>query len=172
MRDRGHPDPSLSPSDIDPDLDPDEPVDGYRVGDGTGVRSIRVEIAVIAVGGVIGAEARYGVDQAMPHGAAEFPWSTLVVNASGCLLIGALMVVLLELSSPHRLLRPFLGVGLLGGYTTFSAFALDVDSLVRHDEIVTAATYVLVTVLACAVAVWSATVVTRVAGRVFVGQRT
>ena len=81
------------------------------------------------------------------------------------------MVVLLELTSAHWLLRPFLAVGVLGGYTTFSAFAVDVDNLLRHDEVVIAATYVLAMVVVCAAAVWAATVVTRLAGRAFVGNR-
>jgi CrcB protein len=161
------PNPSVAPSDIDPDLDPEE--EGGRGGARPSVH--RAEIAVIAAGGVIGAEARYGIAQVIPHRAGEFPWSTLVVNASGCLLIGALMVVLLELTSAHWLLRPFLAVGVLGGYTTFSAFAVDVDNLLRHDEFVGAATYVLAMVVVCAAAVWSATVVTRLAGRAFVGNR-
>jgi CrcB protein len=50
---------------------------------------------------------------------------TFVVNVSGCLLIGVLMVSIVEVRRPHRLVRPFLGVGLLGGYTTFSTYAVE-----------------------------------------------
>lgn len=122
-------------------------------------------LAAIALGGVAGAEARYGIDAALPHGPAGFPWSTVVINASGCLLIGVLMVLILELTSPHRLLRPFLGVGVLGGYTTYSTFAVDVLQLVRTHRAAVALGYLVVTVVACLVAVFVATVAARAIGR-------
>jgi fluoride exporter len=83
---------------------------------------------MIALGGALGAQARYGVEQALPYDGGV-PWGTLLVNATGCLLIGVLMVVLLELTAPHRLLRPLLGIGLLGGFTTFSGYAVAVQML-------------------------------------------
>lgn len=82
-------------------------------------------VAAVAVGGVVGAEARYGLAVALPHATGTWPWSTLVANVTGCLLIGALMVVV-ERRRPHPLVRPLLGVGVLGGYTTFSAYTVDV----------------------------------------------
>jgi fluoride exporter len=60
-----------------------------------------------------------------PVAGRHFPWSTFWVNVSGCLLIGVLMVLIGEMWSAHRLLRPFLGTGVLGGYTTFSAYTVD-----------------------------------------------
>lgn len=118
-------------------------------------------LAAIAVGGVIGAEARYGVGLLLPHHPGQFPWATVGINASGCLLIGVLMVVLLELTDPHRLARPFLGVGVLGGYTTFSTFATDTEQLILAHRGLLALLYVLATVVFCAAAVWSATLLTR-----------
>lgn len=117
-------------------------------------------VCAIAVGGAVGAVARYEVGLALPHGGRQFPWSTVVVNASGCLLIGVLMVVLSALSAPHRLARPLLGVGVLGGYTTFSTFTVDTRRLVAEHEPLLALGYVAVTVVACAGAVWLATAVT------------
>jgi CrcB protein len=122
-------------------------------------------VAAVAAGGVLGAEARYGIGTALPHRGTAIPWSTVLVNASGCLLIGALMVLLLELTSPHRLLRPFLGVGVLGGYTTFSTFALDTDRLVRAHCYGRAGGYVAVTLASCLLAVYLGTVGARAAGR-------
>ena len=87
-------------------------------------------LGAIAAGGVVGAEARYTLGLALPHAVGTWPWSTLLINVSGCLLIGVLMVVITELVKPHRLLRPFLGVGVLGGYTAFSTYAVDALSLV------------------------------------------
>jgi fluoride exporter len=82
----------------------------------------------------------------------------LIINVSGSLLLGVLMVLVLELTSAHR---PLLGAGVLGGYTTFSTFAVDLDRLISAHRPMTAAQYVLVTVFGCAVAVWAATVVTQ-----------
>ncbi|MDP9221212.1 MAG: CrcB family protein [Actinomycetota bacterium] len=128
-------------------------------------------VLATAAGGVLGAEARYGVAVLVPHASHQFPWSTVLINASGCLLIGALMVSLLELTSPHRLVRPFLGVGVLGGYTTYSTFAVDVQQLVLAHRPVIALAYVTTTVLACAIAVWLSTTATLVAGRAVIARR-
>lgn len=129
-------------------------------------------ILAAGVGGVLGAEARYGIGLAVSHGGQQFPWSTVIINASGCLLIGALMVFLLELTSPHRLARPFLGVGILGGYTTYSTFAIDVQRLVLAHRPVVALGYVVTTLLVCAAAVWLSTITTQRAGRRFAAART
>jgi fluoride exporter len=122
-------------------------------------------LAAIAVGGVAGAEARYGLGVALPHTDRQLPWATLLVNVTGCLAIGVLMVLLLELTSPHRLARPFLGIGLLGGYTTFSTFSVEVERLVRAHRPGLAMLYVTVTPIGCMLAVWMGTVLTQLAGR-------
>jgi CrcB protein len=128
-------------------------------------------VAAVAIGGVLGAEARYGVDRALPHDPSQFPWSTVIINVSGSLIIGVVMVILLELTSPHRLARPFLGVGVLGGYTTYSTFAVDTQRLfVTHRPLV-ALGYVLVSVGGCLAAVVAATAATRVAGEAIIRAR-
>lgn len=76
-------------------------------------------LAVISAGGVTGALARYGLAEAFPHAVDRFAWATFGINVSGCLLIGVLMVLVTEVWSTRWLLRPFLGTGVLGGYTTF-----------------------------------------------------
>jgi CrcB protein len=83
-------------------------------------------VPAVAAGGAVGSLARYSVSSAFPHPPGEFPWSTLLVNVTGCLLIGVLMAVLATRPDPHPLLRPFLGIGVLGGYTTFSTYAVEV----------------------------------------------
>jgi fluoride exporter len=118
-------------------------------------------IAAIAAGGVIGAESRYGLGEAIPHTAGQFPWATLIVNTSGCLLIGVLMVLILEVFEPHRMLRPFLGVGVLGGYTTFSTFGVDAAQLIMAHRPLPALGYVVASVLFCLVAVWAGSAATR-----------
>lgn len=113
-------------------------------------------LAVIAAGGVLGAEARYGLGILLPHPAA-WPWSTLLVNVSGCALIGVFMVVITELVDPHRLVRPFIGVGVLGGYTTFSTATVEALTLLTAGRPGAAIGYVVATptlaVLGCAVGV-------------------
>lgn len=83
-------------------------------------------LAVIALGGALGASARDGLSAWIPDG----PLAILVVNISGCLLIGMLMVLVTEVWPDLRYLRPFVGVGILGGYTTFSTAMVDVRGLV------------------------------------------
>lgn len=114
-------------------------------------------LATVAAGGVLGAEARFGLTLLLPPGRSGWPWATLLTNVSGCLLIGVLMVVITEVLRPHRLARPFLGVGLLGGYTTFSTYAVEAVQLVRAGRWGIALGYVAVTpvlaVVACAAGV-------------------
>ena len=109
-------------------------------------------LAVIAVGGVLGAEARYGVGRLVTHSATALPWSTILINVTGSLLLGVLMGVI-ETRGAHRLLRPFVGVGILGGYTTFSTFAVDTDRLLHAHRVAVACGYLATTVLACLAAV-------------------
>ena len=90
-------------------------------------------IGVVAAGGAIGAVARYGAALLWPTGNGTFPWTTLTVNAVGCALMGVLMVVITEIRPAHRLVRPFLGTGILGGFTTFSTFGLDTFLLARNQ---------------------------------------
>jgi CrcB protein len=87
-------------------------------------------LVVIAAGGVIGAESRYAVSWLFSSGPRSFPWATLLVNVVGGFGIGVLMAVLGRAVRPHPLLRPFLGVGVLGGFTTFSAYSTDIYRLI------------------------------------------
>src|SRR6476661_3436681 len=77
-------------------------------------------VGVVAAGGALGAVARWALAEALPHEAGSFPWSTWVTNVLGCFLIGVLMVVVVERWPDRRLVRPFFGTGILGGFTTFS----------------------------------------------------
>jgi fluoride exporter len=100
-----------------------------------------VHTLAVAVGGLIGALARYALASAWPVQPAAMPWSTLVINVSGCLLIGLLLVRLLEAGSAHPLWRPFLGTGVLGGYTTFSTYAVESRTLLADGRIGLAVLY-------------------------------
>ena len=79
--------------------------------------------------------------------AAPRPWATLTVNLVGCLAIGVLLAVLLDRFPAHPWLRPLLATGVLGGFTTFSAFAVDAVQLVDAGRWPVAVGYVLVSVV-------------------------
>ncbi|MGW5739204.1 MULTISPECIES: fluoride efflux transporter CrcB [Streptomyces] len=132
---------------------------------GDGVWSV---VAAVAVGGAIGASARYGASLIWPTAPGTFPTTTLLVNVVGCAVMGAFMVLLTEARTPHRLLRPFFGTGVLGGFTTFSTYALDVERLVEGGHARTGLAYLALTLLAALAAVGSAAWVTR---RVIVERR-
>ncbi|MGW8883490.1 fluoride efflux transporter CrcB [Streptomyces sp. NPDC055749] len=119
-------------------------------------------LGVIAAGGALGAVARYAALLHWPADGDSFPWAVFVVNVSGCALIGVLMVLVAEQGAVSRpLLRPFLGVGVLGGFTTFSTYAADVSELLVREQALTAMAYAMGTVLAALGAVWGAAAGTR-----------
>jgi len=120
-------------------------------------------LAAVALGGILGAEGRYGLGLMLPHHPGQLPASTWIVNTSGCFLIGVLMVVVAALTAPHRLIRPFLGTGVLGGYTTFSTATLDVQQLMQHGRPALALGYLLGTLGAALIAVAIGTAGTRAA---------
>jgi fluoride exporter len=122
-------------------------------------------LATVAAGGALGALGRYGLASAWPHASGHFPWATFVTNASGCLLIGILMVLITEVWSAHRLIRPFLGVGVLGGYTTFSTYAGEVQQLMAAATARTGLLYLIGTPAAAPAAVYLGITLTRLAAR-------
>ena len=113
-------------------------------------------LLLVGLGGFAGSVARYMLGGWLLHHTAQerFPWSTFAVNAAGCLAIG----VLAGLAERHALsspgLRLFLFTGLLGGFTTFSAFGLETLFLLRRGEPWTAAAYVLASIAVGLLAVW------------------
>ncbi|MFJ1613802.1 fluoride efflux transporter CrcB [Streptomyces sp. NPDC088846] len=118
-------------------------------------------VAVIALGGALGACARYGAALIWPTAPGGFPWTTLIVNVVGCAVIGVFMVVISEVWAAHRLVRPFFGTGVLGGFTTFSTYAVDIQRLVEGDRARTGLGYLGLTLCAALAAVWSAVWATR-----------
>ena len=123
-------------------------------------------LAAVSAGGVLGALARSGIANAWPHAPDGFPWATFVINVTGCLLIGVLMVAIAELLPGRRLLRPFLGTGVLGGYTTFSTYIVDAQQLLNQAAAATALVYLAATLVSALLAVFAGSVVARsVTGR-------
>ncbi|MBP2320063.1 CrcB protein [Kibdelosporangium banguiense] len=89
------------------------------------MRSELPVVAAVSLGGGLGTLARYGAGLLLPTVPGRFPWGTFGINVLGCFLIGVLMVLATEVMRAHRLIRPFLGVGVLGGFTTFSTYAVE-----------------------------------------------
>lgn len=118
-------------------------------------------IAVVAVGGGIGAAARYAAALAWPTPTGGFPWTTFWVNAAGCAVIGVFLVLITEVLTVHRLVRPFFGTGVLGGFTTFSTYAVDIQRLLDAGRPGTAFAYLAATLCAALGAVWAAATTTR-----------
>jgi fluoride exporter len=110
----------------------------------------------VAAGGAVGALARFhlgrAVSQATGPGAA-FPWATFAVNVLGCLAMG-LLAGWLARGSGHEAARLLLGVGLLGGFTTFSAFGLEMVGLFERGSPGLAVAYALASVIAGVMALW------------------
>ncbi|MET7920478.1 fluoride efflux transporter CrcB [Streptomyces avermitilis] len=118
-------------------------------------------LAVIAAGGALGALARFEASRLWPTAVGSFPWTTLTVNAVGCLVIGVFLVAVTEIFTAHRLLRPFFGTGVLGGFTTFSTYCVDIERLVNDGHATTALTYLAATVVAAMAAVSAGAFATR-----------
>ncbi|MET7286629.1 fluoride efflux transporter CrcB [Streptomyces sp. NPDC005573] len=111
-------------------------------------------VAVVAAGGALGAMARYALALAWPTAPGAFPWATFWTNVAGCAVIGVFMVLITEVWRPHHLVRPFFGTGVLGGFTTFSTYAVDARRLVADGHVRVGLAYLAVTLLAALTAVW------------------
>jgi fluoride exporter len=113
----------------------------------------------VFIGGGLGSSARFLLGEwlrpmlksGLPY--PGFPWPTLATNVIGCALAGFL-AARFGLSNPEHPWRAFILVGVLGGFTTFSAFGLESLTLVQQDQVLLAAAYVLVSLLAGLLAVW------------------
>ncbi|MFE2280858.1 fluoride efflux transporter CrcB [Streptomyces sp. NPDC059454] len=125
------------------------------------VRAQAPVVAVVALGGGAGAAARYAASLGWPTPPHGFPWTILWVNVAGCAVIGVFMVIITEIRTAHPLLRPFFGTGVLGGFTTFSTYAVDVRDLFDGGRPGTGLVYLAVTPLAALAAVWTAASATR-----------
>ena len=104
-------------------------------------------VILVMSGGAIGAALRYGLSRALPMSAAGWPWSTFAVNILGGFCMGILAIWVLRGDSSAEPLRLFLGVGVLGGFTTFSAFSLEIAQMVQRGQMGMAAAYAVASIL-------------------------
>ena len=108
-------------------------------------------ILVVAAGGALGACLRWAVGTWFPVPADGFPWTTFWINVSGSVLLALLPAV--AFVRGHPLLRPALGTGVLGGFTTLSTYSEETRSLLASGHTGTASAYLLGTLAACLVGV-------------------
>lgn len=114
----------------------------------------------VAAGGALGASGRYltGVGMTALMGR-SYPWGTLTVNVVGSFLMGVLVVTLANLSATR--FAPFLAIGVLGGFTTFSSFSLDAVTLYERGEVALAAGYVAASLILSIAALFAGLLITR-----------
>jgi fluoride exporter len=105
-------------------------------------------LAAVALGGALGAPARYGV--ALLHHAhpGSFPWATFWTNVTGSLVLGVVVVVVARRFPSDRFLRPFVATGFLGAYTTYSTFAVETVVLAKDGHVALACAYAAASTLA------------------------
>jgi fluoride exporter len=131
---------------IDPDLAPDDraepaPTWDRRLRPRRHGRAQPDVLAVIAVGGMLGATARFKLAEAIPTPPGHFPWATFWTNLSGSFVLGFLLVLLLERFPPNRYLRPFLATGVIGAYTTMSTYMVETTVLIKDGHAATGLLY-------------------------------
>jgi CrcB protein len=105
------------------------------------------QLLLVMLGGAIGAGFRYQVGRfALGWLGPQFPWGTFIVNLAGGFLAGVLVGSLGRLAEGGEMFRLFLGVGVLGGFTTFSAFSLETSNMLMRGDTVSAAAYAVASV--------------------------
>lgn len=120
------------------------------------------EWLAVAGGGAVGASLRFSAFlMAQRYLPRDFPWGTLLVNVIGSALIGVAFVLLIERGLVSPVWRSFLTVGLLGAFTTFSAFSLEAVGFIHAGEVLRAGLYILLSVVLCIVVAMLAIWVTR-----------
>jgi CrcB protein len=113
-----------------------------------------VTLALVAIGGALGALARYGVSRTLEGTGGAFPVATLAVNLSGALLLGFISVFLVDRLEVSAALRNGINVGVIGAYTTFSTFSLETVTLAQEGRGAQAAAYVAISIAGGLALVW------------------
>jgi fluoride exporter len=116
----------------------------------------------VALGGALGASARYGLDRLIERRVTSvFPWSTFTINLTGCFVIGLLTATIVERQHLPAWVRVGLVMGVVGGYTTFSTFAQEAFELGEVHQFAVAFAYVAASVLLGLAAVYAGTLAGR-----------
>jgi fluoride exporter len=117
-------------------------------------RSELMALVAVCLGAMLGAAARYFIERTWPAGFDAFPWATFLINLGGSLALPFVVVAAIELWPGAWLLRPLLGTGVLGGFTTFSTFAVEQRQLFGAGALQTGLVYLASTVVVCTLATW------------------
>lgn len=139
----------LSDLPLDPDIDDVEDARHHPHPPGPpapGPRWPRFRLRVLAaiyIGGVLGGISRYEIERVAPAGADRFPWATLAINTTGAFTLALLLVLVLEALRPRWYLRPGVGTGFLGAFTTFSSVVTSTDRFAAHGHPGLAAGYLI-----------------------------
>lgn len=120
-----------------------------------------ISILYVMSGGAIGAAMRYGLSRAISVSGGGWPWSTFIANMLGGLLMGILAAWLVRGNGAAEPMRLFLGVGVLGGFTTFSAFSLEMAQMVQRGQGMMAAAYAAASVILALGAVFAGMMLAR-----------
>jgi fluoride exporter len=110
---------------------------------------------LVMSGGAIGAGLRYGLSRAMPYAGDGWPWATFVANMLGGLAMGVLAAWIWRSDNSAEPLWLFAGVGILGGFTTFSAFSLEIVRMIERGQALLAGCYAIASVLLAAGALFT-----------------
>ena len=112
------------------------------------------QLIAIAIGGALGALGRYWVSGLLNNADYRIPYGTLTCNAVGSFLMGVCFVLILEKSKLSPEMRPLLMVGFMGAFTTFSTFSMETITMLQEGHVMSAAIYILLSVLLCLVALY------------------
>ena len=110
---------------------------------------------LVMAGGAVGAALRFGLSHAVPMVAGAWPWATFVANVLGSLLMGVLAFWLVRKGAQGEQVRLLLGVGVLGGFTTFSAFSLEIAQMIENGQLAMAFGYAVSSVLVALTALFA-----------------
>lgn len=120
-----------------------------------------MQFLAIALGGALGALMRYWVSGMLNNAEHRMPWGTLTCNVVGSFLMGVCFVLILEKSRLDPEMRPLLMVGFMGAFTTFSTFSMETVAMLQEGHVMSAAIYILLSVLLCITALSAGLWITR-----------
>lgn len=120
-----------------------------------------MQFLAIALGGALGALMRYWVSGVLNNAEHRMPWGTLACNVVGSFLMGVCFVLILEKSRLDPEMRPLLMVGFMGAFTTFSTFSMETVAMLQEGHVMSAAIYILLSVLLCITALSAGLWITR-----------
>ncbi|MGB0205246.1 MAG: fluoride efflux transporter CrcB [Neptuniibacter sp.] len=112
------------------------------------------QLIAIAIGGALGALGRYWMSGLLNNAEYRIPYGTLTCNVLGSFLMGVCFVLILEKSKLSPEMRPLLMVGFMGAFTTFSTFSMETIAMLQEGHVMSAAIYILLSVLLCLVALY------------------